>query len=956
MPNENNYSTIWQSLVDKYQDKRALGTIYLNNILDIGSKHMAINCNSKNTCKQCNKKHHSLIHFVNNKPVPQPLIHTEHHTAVGSSSTAERPLEDGAQSLCMHSANSNVALRHLHSFDTLSILPTAQVYVVTGGRKSTIRCLIDSASQNNIITRASCIRLNLDVKPLINSSIKTLGSISTPIKGYVSLTIQSRVSDAQYNLILLVVDNITEPLPAHTIDKSTVHYFEHLSLADESWNAPGNIDAILGAQMFAFILLGGKVIPPPLGRSAHSSSVICSAPHALETTLGYIVMGEIPSTHSNDIVWSFGPLVNNLNNILVKFWQLEQVPSVNNISPENKECEQIFKSTVARSSCGRYIVSPPFKSDPKLLGNSFIYAQRRLTALERRFHAFPALRKAYNEVIVDYIENGYLSEIPYSLNAISDGYFIPHHAIFRPDKSTKKTRIVLDASAKTDSGVSLNDLLHIGPNLQADLFTLLLRFRYFEIALNADIKQMYLRIFLSENDRKYQKILYHFADNEPNRIFQFNSVAFSLRSSPYLAMRTVRQLAEDERERFPLAAEVATQELFMDDLTTSVHSVDDGIRLADELRELFKSGGFNLVKWASNSHVLLTHLPESHRASIEFSDDNSNLKVLGLKWIPTTDTFTFTISSTSVGSTKRAILSTIARLFDVLGFVAPVILYAKLLIQELWLAKVEWDQEPPETITERFIKFKNELSLLANLQIPRHLGVAAGCTVHMLAFGDASIKAYGCVLFLHVTHPNHEVSIHFVCAKSKVAPLKTITLARLELCAALLASELVKQVHSAFHDRYSIDEIYVFSDSTIALSWIHSSPHRWQVFVANRHRALALRDGYWCLPIVARVKLEAKMNTQKIGSTILAIFAVCPSSCGTAEGTTGLKKNLSSLRQVPELACYIRNVHNSASTVYPELLSPHLNSVGILKMTASELLLATLLLAIIDARRATRNN
>ena len=214
----------------------------------------------------------------------------------------------------------------------------------------------------------------------------------------------------------------------------------------------------------------------------------------------------------------------------------------------------------------------------------------------------------------------------------------------------------------------------------------------------------------------------------------------------------------------------------MDDVTTSVLSADSAIRLAEELLALFDCGEFKLVKWASNSPELLAHLPESHRASIEFTDACDTLKVLGLKWLPTSDTFSFITSNTTVSNTKRAILSTVARLFDVLGFVAPVVLYAKLLLQDLWLSKVGWDEEPPENVKNRFITFKNELPLLSKLQIPRHLGVAAGCIVNLLAFGDARSKAYGCVVFLHVTH--------LVCAKSKVAHLKTITLARLELCAA----------------------------------------------------------------------------------------------------------------------------------------------------------------------------
>lgn len=803
-------------------------------------KHSTYNCGSTNTCKHCHKRHHSLLHFNNHEQQPNASGAQSMCMHLNSVSLAPVAASSAELKECTNSKNSvSLTARNNNNLscdqlNTLVVLPTAQVYVPINGNRFIIRCLVDSGSQNNLITLACCEKLKLNIQPLINSSLKSVGTISTPIKGYVSLTIQSRVSDAQYELTMLVIDKIADPLPVRAVQRSVMEHFKSLPLADECWDVPGSIDAILGTQMFAFVALGKKVVPTSTSQSADSAVNARSIPHAIETTLGYIVMGEIPYVNHDSVAWSFGPLVDNLNNLVLKFWEIEEVPTVNKKGPESQECEDFYKSTVLRNSYGQYIVSLPFKGEPKSLGNSFIHAQRRLSALERKFHSLPALRQAYNDVINDYIDKGYLSEIPYSLSAINEGYFIPHHAVVRPDKSTTKVRIVLDASAKTDSGNSLNDLLYTGPNLQADLFLLLLNFRYFKVAITADIRQMYLRISLAADDRKYQKILYRFNDSESIRIFQFNSVAFGLRSSPFLAMRTIHQLAEDYRERYPLAADVALKELYMDDLTTSVPSDEDGTRLADELLALFKAGGFDLVKWASNSSGLLAHLPESHRAVIEFTDDDDTLKVLGLKWIPTSDVLSFATSSATTCNTKRAILSTVARLFDVLGFVAPVILYAKLLIQDLWLAKVGWDEEPPETVTKCFVKLKSELPILSNLQIPRHLGVAAGCDVNLLGFGDASMRAYGCVLYLHVTNPNGNISIHLVCAKSKVAPLKTVSLARLELCASLLLAKLIKQVHTVFNNRYPIKKIFAFSDSTIALSWIHSSPHRWQIFVANR--------------------------------------------------------------------------------------------------------------------------
>lgn len=307
--------------------------------------------------------------------------------------------------------------------------------------------------------------------------------------------------------------------------------------------------------------------------------------------------------------------------------------------------------------------------------------------------------------------------------------------------------------------------MHTGPNLQADLFLLLLRFRLFPVALCADVEQMYLRIRVTTDHHKYLKILYRFK-NDKLRIFAFNCLPFGLKSSPYLAMRTIRQLASEECYRYPEAASVAESQLYMDDLVTSLHEDISAIKLSKQLISLFKSGGFNLTKWASNSTAFLNSLPETHRSSVSFSDDaNNTMKVLGLAWLPANDSFFMTSSNTNEKCTKRTILSLVARLFDVLGLVAPVILFAKLLIKELWNSKIDWDDTPPDTIIYRYSSLVKELPLLSTIAIPRHIGVFKDCEVNIVAFCDASLNAYGCVVYLHITDPTGDITLRLLCSK-----------------------------------------------------------------------------------------------------------------------------------------------------------------------------------------------
>lgn len=810
----------------------------------LSTAHTLSSCDSSSVCQVCKKRHHTLLHFDKRKVSSSTHVHTM-DIGCGYVPTSLRspppsvppcvpdignkvdnyvqnaPVGDahGISTPLTHNSAALLSAEAEASSKSTVLLSTAQVYARPKGsseKKRVIRCLIDNGSQHNLITIDCCRNLNLIIIPLSNSFVKGIGSTSRPIIGYVYLDIESRVYlEHKYTIHALVVECVTDQLPTQFIEWNTsMDHFQGLPLADLSWNIPGEINVVLGAQLFPYIFLGNRV---------ESGS---RAPPALLTTFGYVIMGDYPhnkAMHSS----SFSALA--LNDMVQKFWELEEVTHTRLLSPEETDCENLFTSSITRDEIGRYAVSLPFCKDPSELGNSRAAAHRRFMALERKMRQAPELRVNYNTVIQDYIDNGYLSEVNES-EIFETGYYIPHHAVVRQDKPMP--RIVLDASAKTHTGMSLNDILHIGPNLQADLFLLLIDFRLFPIAMNADIKSMYLRIGVTSDHRKYLRILFRFKEDEIIRTFHFNSVPFGLKSSPYIAMRTVRQLATDMSPNYPDAAKVAESSLYMDDLVYSACSEDTAKQLSLDLIKMFKSGDFELVKWASNSPTLLNSLPDSHRKSLEFDVENFS-KVLGLSWNPCDDNFFFTSSQIAEKCTKRNILSVVARLFDVLGLVAPVILYAKLLIKELWLCNSGWDDLAPESIVTRFSALAQEFTLLDTLRIPRHVGVCTDCVVLLVAFCDASMNGYGCVIYVHCTYPSG-IQVRLLCAKSKVSPTKVTTLARLELCAAVLMAKLVKTVRETYSSRIPIAGIYAFSDSTIALSWIHSSPHRWSIFVSNR--------------------------------------------------------------------------------------------------------------------------
>ncbi|KAJ8914346.1 hypothetical protein NQ315_011334 [Exocentrus adspersus] len=207
------------------------------------------------------------------------------------------------------------------------------------------------------------------------------------------------------------------------------------------------------------------------------------------------------------------------------------------------------------------------------------------------------------------------------------------------------------------------------------------------VAFTSDIKGMFTQILVTEKHRNYQRILWRFSPDESISDFRLKRVTFGLSCSPYLANRTIIQLAKDEGLKFPLAADVLQNDIYVDDIVTGCNSLNEAITIRDQLINLLKLGGFELRKWASNSAELLCDLPESEvqQQTLSFDDDSAgSIKVLGLQWRPTSDIFCYKPDIIEHKCTKRIILSDIARIFDPLGFLTPITFFAKHFIQMLW--------------------------------------------------------------------------------------------------------------------------------------------------------------------------------------------------------------------------------------------------------------------------------
>ncbi|XP_050493812.1 uncharacterized protein LOC126875132 [Bombus huntii] len=304
--------------------------------------------------------------------------------------------------------------------------------------------------------------------------------------------------------------------------------------------------------------------------------------------------------------------------------------------------------------------------------------------------------------------------------------------------------------------------------------------------------------------------------------------------APYLAIRCLKQLAEDEGHRFPRAAQVLQRDFYVDDALTGAETKDEALTLRTELTNLLQLAGLNIRKWASNDKDLLHGLSLEETNHQHFLGDSQTLKTLGVFWNSSDDSILYSVEVKPTPSrvTKRIISSEIAKIYDPLGLLAPVIVRAKMLLQRIWSSKIDWDESLPIELHTEWERYYAQLPLLNNVRFPRKAIIESAMEIELHGFCDASEKAYGACVYLRTLNTNGRVWTQLLTAKSKVAPLKCQTIPRLELSGALLLTSLMSTVQQALS--HKITRTIYWTDSTIVLHWLNTSPHTLKTFVANR--------------------------------------------------------------------------------------------------------------------------
>lgn len=179
-------------------------------------------------------------------------------------------------------------------------------------------------------------------------------------------------------------------------------------------------------------------------------------------------------------------------------------------------------------------------------------------------------------------------------------FYLPHHGIWRYSDGVPKFRVVFNASHRSTGGISLNKILHSGTPLQGDLVEVILRWRFHRICFIADVEKMFRQIKVRTEDTNMQRIVWRRPADHEETSFKLTTVTYGMRCAPFLAMRTLRQLAEDEHHRYPEAANVLNNAVYVDDILSGADDERTAIRLMDQLTVMLRSGGFRLKKWTTN--------------------------------------------------------------------------------------------------------------------------------------------------------------------------------------------------------------------------------------------------------------------------------------------------------------------------------------------------------------------
>ncbi|XP_052561903.1 uncharacterized protein LOC120426371 [Culex pipiens pallens] len=760
---------------------------------------------------------------------------------VGFETIPARPTKEEAGTAAT-AESSSAAVTETRPTNTSSAATVGKVLLATAvlllvddaGQEFPARALLDSGSECNIVSTKLAQRMHVS-RNKANVQISGVGQVPTKTSQKVRATVKSRLSKYCEVMEFYVLAKVTEDLPTSPVEPTSWTVPEGVQLADPEFFRTNPIDVLLGGEFFF------NFFP-----SKQRISLGAGLPSLVESVFGWIVTGRCGWNRGEaPIVCQHSTVTETLEEIMTKFWECEDGGLTSDYSVEESTCEDHHVRTVKRGGDGRYTVGMPKSADLHIkLGESKSAADRRLLFLERRLARDDDLKKEYHAFMKDYLDRNHMCKIIEDPTSTATTYYLPHHPVIRSSSTTTRVRVVFDALNKTSTGTSLNDVLLNGPVIQDDLRTIISRSRLFPILLVADVEKMFRQIRMDAEDLPLQRIRWRFSEDDPIDTYELLTVTYGTKPAPFLATRTLKQLSVDDATKYPLAAERIARDVYMDDVITGAYHPAEAKQIREQLDTMTLGAGFPLRKWVSNCEEALEGVSEDNLAlpkekGIDF-DEERTVKTLGLVWEPKTDTFRFKIESALIPPnelTKAKILSIIAKIFDPLGLVGPVVAKAKIFMQGIWELKNakgkpwDWNDPLPKSMLDEWMQFYEQLHYLNNLRIPRFAMIPNPVHIQLHFCSDASEKALGANLYIRSEDKEGRVKVSFFTSKSRVAPLKRQPIPRLELNGFWLAADMYRKFKECTTFRF---ETFFWTDSRTVLQWLAKPPRTWNPYVANR--------------------------------------------------------------------------------------------------------------------------
>ncbi|XP_055632393.1 uncharacterized protein LOC129772888 [Toxorhynchites rutilus septentrionalis] len=575
-------------------------------------------------------------------------------------------------------------------------------------------------------------------------------------------------------------------------------------------------------------------------------------PIAAKCRLGWSVYGCLSDSPTRAVVnfhvAAYTDPDQKLNNQLRDYFALEDVGVSGLYEPlesdEDTRARKILERTTRRTEHG--FETGLLWRDPDF-PDSYPMAVRRLYSLEKKLEKNPTLKEQVREQISEYVRKGYARQATESElgNAnMRPMWFIPLGVVVHP-KKPNKVRLIWDAAAVAN-GVSLNSKLLKGHDLLTPLPAILSRFRQFPVAVCGDIREMFHQLWIRSQDRLAQCFLWRENRSDPIQVFMMNVATFGATCSPASAQYVKNLNAQEFAGLYPRASAAIVKNHYVDDYLDSFMTVEEAVEVVKEVILVHEKGGFEIRKFRSNSTQLLWEIGEitaDEPKDLILEREGISESVLGMKRLPKEDRFVYTVKlredlraivdETHIPS-KREVLKVVMSLFDPLGLISHLLVHGKVIIQGTWASGIGWDEPINCDLYQKWRQWVNLFPKLDKLSIPRCYFSPFPDTFEDLqihTFVDASDTAYSCAIYFRLVHKNN-VQLALVGAKSKVAPLKTLSIPRLELKAAVLGVRL--QASILEYHTFPVSRRFLWSDSTTVLAWIRSDHRRFHKFVSVR--------------------------------------------------------------------------------------------------------------------------